>query len=91
MSDDKLFELPHTGEKVSKSAHEIVDKAFANGEPVFVIRAKDFFAVQVLGFYLECIERQGPNNPEFEEDIVKIQNAMRQWQRDNLGKVRYPD
>lgn len=87
----ELFRLPYTGETVSKGAIEIVTNALAQDEPVFVIRAKDFFAVPTLGYYVEQVERQGPRNAEFLEDIVKIQNAMRAWQSDNWGKVRYPD
>lgn len=88
---DKLFNIPHTGVPTSKSAMDMVAKAMDEDEPVFVLLAKDFFAVQVIAHYLELVEKFAPTNHEFQEEIVNIQTAVRSWQADNIERVRYPD
>jgi hypothetical protein len=91
-ADDRpVFQLPWTGEIVHKSAVDIMTKAFANDEPVFVLRAKDFFAVQVVVHYQQLIETVGPNNLELQEDMAKLVKAFRDWQGSHMGQVRYPD
>lgn len=76
---------------MSKSAEEILHKAALQDEPVFVIRAKDFFAVQVINFYLELIEKFGPSNLSFQESVWEVLNDIREWQSNNMDQVRYPD
>lgn len=83
--------MPNTGVRVSKSAEGIVQRAFENGEPVFVIRAKDIFALPTLSKYLGMVRTQGPTNPAYEADIENIFQAFRTWQEENIGQVRYPD
>jgi hypothetical protein len=85
------YPLPWTGEPVHKFAQQMLDNAFANDEPVFILRAKDFFAPQVVAKYLELIETVGPINMELQEDVTKVMNAMREWQGTHMGQVRYPD
>lgn len=74
-----------------KTAESILAKARANGEPVFVFRAKDFFSVMILAHYAEIIEKYGPDDADFHRDVIDHLNEFKQWQRENVDKVRYPD
>lgn len=91
MIPEEVFTLPNTGVEVSKSAVGIVQSAFDNGEPVFVLRAKDIFSLPVIGEYLNRVRQYGPTNPSYEKDIEHIFQAFRTWQEMHLGQVRYPD
>ena len=92
MSDhERPYVIPHTHEPTSKSAHDIVRKAFERDEPVFVVRAKDFFSVQVVSRYLELLEQFGPTNLDLQEDVVNVLNAFKAWQAAHMSDVRYPD
>lgn len=89
--DPVQYLIPGTELMVSKSAIDIVNKAFENGEPVFVLRAKDFFALGTLKEYLRVVRTQGPTNPSYEQDIDKIVQGFEQWRSNHIGQVRYPD
>lgn len=91
MIPEEIFTLPNTGVQVSKSAEGIVRAAFENGEPVFVLRAKDIFALPAIAGYLSRVRQYGPTNPQYEADIEHIFQAFRTWQEQNIGQVRYPD
>ena len=88
---EEIFTLPNTGVVVSKSAEGIVRKAFENGEPVFVLRAKDIFSLPIISRYLNMVRTRGPTNSDYEKDIENIFQAFRTWQEDHVGQVRYPD
>jgi hypothetical protein len=88
---EEIFTLPNTGVVVSKSAEGIVHSAFENGEPVFVLRAKDIFALPTISKYLGQVRAYGPTNSDFEKDIENIFQAFRSWQESHIGQVRYPD
>lgn len=75
----------------SGKGHRIIKECEKSDEPYFVFRAKDFFSVQVLAHYQKLIEDFGPSNIEFQEVVSKATQAFKDWQRDNMGKVRYPD
>ena len=93
MNDDEqtLFPLPHTGVEVHKSAARMVDEAGFEGEPVFVIRAKDLLSVPVITEYIDMMRRFGSADPVFEEDMRNIRAEFIAWQKDNPERVRYPD
>lgn len=74
-----------------KTAESILAKARAQGEPVFVFRAKDFFSVMILAHYAEIIEKYGPDDAQFHRDVIDHLNDFKEWQRQNVDKVRYPD
>lgn len=76
---------------LNAKAERIVKECEATGEPVFVFRAKDFFAPQVIGHYVDLVERFGPTDFEFQKEIVDRMQEIKDWQRDNMGKVKYPD
>jgi hypothetical protein len=78
-------------EVMIERAKELVEKCSSSGEPCVVFRAKDFFSVQVLGAYIDMIERHGPSDPEFQQRVVEARNAFREWQASNIEKVKYPD
>lgn len=91
MSDENEgYVIPYTHENTSKSAHSVIDKAFANDEPVFVMRAKDVHSVRALSAYLASVQGGG-SSPEFIEDIIRIHRAFRLWQTDHTDQVRFPD
>lgn len=87
---DREYVIPYTHEHTSKSAHRMIDKAFANDEPVFVIRAKDIHSTRALAAYLQSL-RGGGSPPETLEDVERIFRAFRTWQTDHSEQVRYPD
>lgn len=61
------------------------------GEPLFCFRARDFFSVQVISHYADIVEKYGPDDSEFHRRIVDALGEFKDWQRDNVAKVRYPD
>lgn len=88
---DALFPLPSTGEMVSKSARAMVEAALGQDEPVFILRAKDFFSLDTITYYLDQIERYGPENDAYREDLIKIHQAFTHWRNNHISEVRYPD
>jgi hypothetical protein len=86
----KGYPLPHTGEMVTKSARDIVDRALAADEPVFVIRARDVCAMPALAAYLRQVQ-VGTSPPELVDSIEKIFKAFRSWQQENSRLVKFPD
>lgn len=88
LEDD--FIIPHTGESTSKSAHALVDRAIANNEPVFVMRAKDVHSVRALAAYLDSV-RGGGSPPEFVTEIGKLFRAFQEWRKENSHQVKFPD
>lgn len=78
---------------VAKNPHamKMVMDAEKTGEPLFCFRARDFFSVQVISHYAEIVEKYGPDDSEFHRKIVDALGEFKDWQRDNVAKVRYPD
>lgn len=70
---------------------KIVAECEASGEPYFVIRAKDFFAMSALMRYTEEVHRTGPDNPEFSAELTRLGREFATWRAKNTRKVRYPD
>lgn len=55
------------------------DKAVANGEPVFVLRAQDIMAPAVVDYWVaRNMAALGPEHPKIVE-ALKIGDAMRAW------------
>ena len=76
---------------MQEKEQKILTQCHETGEPIFIFRAKDFFSIQVLQFYLHLVEEFGPDNLDFQQSIVEGVNNFRDWQRENMAKVRYPD
>lgn len=75
--------------KAAKIIGDVVSEG--HGEPVFVLRGKDLFAILNITNYQELIEKFSPNDVEIGEQISDVIEAFKNWQRGNMDKVRYPD
>ena len=60
-------------------------------EPFFVFRARDIFSPMVLKMYLKTLEDYGPDDPDFQSNIVEFLGVLKKWQTEHIGDVRYPD
>lgn len=76
---------------VNPHAMKMVWEAEKTGEPLFCFRARDFFSIQVLATYANIVEEYGPDNALFHNNIVDAIGEFKEWQRENMGQVRYPD
>lgn len=73
-----------------KSNLLMLSEAALNGEPCFVIRAKDALSLKALDAYL--VEANNSACPKaFIEDVETIREEFHQWQTENLDKVKNPD
>lgn len=88
MTSDGLFSLdpPHLG-----GQDRVVNECQAAGEPFFVLRASDFFAVLTLSHYIRAVESFGPRDLELHSDLYLELNRLREWQTDNPQKVMFPN
>ena len=72
-------------------AKHILEACAGSGEPVFILRARDFFAIMAINHYLQVVEEFGPTNLDFQREIVDTLSGFKNWQRANSDKVRFPD
>lgn len=72
-------------------AMKMVMEAEQTGEPLFCFRARDIFSIQVLVHYANIVEQYGPDNPTFLHNIVDGIGEFKEWQKDHIAEVRYPD
>jgi hypothetical protein len=70
---------------------KIVADCLIHGEPFFVFRARDIFSTMVLKRYLIMLEEYGPDDPDFQANIVQFLGVLKKWQTENVAAVRYPD
>lgn len=70
---------------------KIVADCLIHGEPFFVFRARDIFSPMVLKMYLKTLEDYGPDDPDFQSNIVEFLGVLKKWQTEHIGDVRYPD
>lgn len=70
---------------------KIVADCLLHGEPFFVFRARDIFSTMVLKQYLTVLEMYGPDDPDFQANIVQFLGVLKKWQTENVRDVRYPD
>lgn len=85
------FSPPEQAASVNPHAARMVADAEVTGEPLFCFRARDFFSVQVISFYSDLVAKYGPSDAEFHRNIVDALNEFKEWQKNNVEKVRYPD
>ena len=83
--------LPNSPSALSEKAQKIIDQCSSSGEPVFILRAKDIFSPMVIKKYIDLVADYGPNDHEFQEEVLDIFEAFRSWQHKNVQQVRYPD
>lgn len=82
---------PDYATAMNPHALKMVTEAEQTGEPLFCLRARDFFSIQVIASYAELVERYGPDNPDFLANIVDALGEFKEWQKSNTAIVRYPD
>jgi hypothetical protein len=58
-------------------------------EPVFVIRAKDAFALRIVDDYIDLVE--GIVTPEMSDGLVKHRDKIDAWRFDNQELIKIPD
>lgn len=76
---------------IGGKAAKIIGEVSLTGEPVFILRAKDIFSVQAVAKYIGLLEEFGPDSTDMVWGANEQLAKMKQWQRDNVEKVRYPD
>lgn len=75
---------------MKKDAIKMIENAWAGGEPVFVIRAKDKFSLPTLKKYIDtCLDNKV--SIEHIKDIQDIYDAFVYWQKNNDDKLKFPD
>ena len=72
-------------------ALRMIREAEHTGEPVFCFRARDFFSIQIIAYYADIVERYGPDDAGFHQNIIDSLGEFKDWQKANIDKVRYPD
>ncbi len=65
---------------------ECFDKAQANGEPTFTLRAKDILAPQIVEEWANLLELHS-GSPKKAEEARMIAVQMREWQAEHGRKV----
>lgn len=62
-------------------------------EPIFIIRAKDRFALPMIRFYAELghLVKHGPENLDWLLDIDAVVAEFIEWQNQHPELVRIPD
>lgn len=75
---------------MAKNPAQIIHECNKNGEPVFVLRAKDRASVVALEAYFLMVSEAGCNET-FTEEVRDIANQFHLWQSQNLDKTRIPD
>lgn len=80
-----------------EQAVELVDHCYTEGEPVFIIRAKDYISYKAVQKYAETLKNAaGPDNhgsPAYDlaEAADTVAAEMLKWQAHNQDKVKLPD
>lgn len=82
--------VPMFGSVTGKAA-KIINEVNGTDEPIFVFRAKDIFSIMVVAHYISLLEQYGPEAHDMVISAHEQLEAMKAWQRANVGKVRYPD
>lgn len=65
-----------------------VCECMLDGEPVFLIRAQDKLAVEVISTYLETARQEKARNLGRVRDVLA---KVVMWQSQNANKVKIPD
>jgi hypothetical protein len=87
----QILPNPYSYPMVNPHAHKMVMQAELTGEPLFCFRARDFFSIQVIAFYANIVEQYGPDDADFHRNIVDALGEFKEWQKDHITEVRYPD
>lgn len=88
-----------------EEAVELIEKCYNEGEPIFIMRAKDILAPWIIKKYAESLKdlaigelRQHGDNAIFESDNYKLATEAEklvsnifEWQGLNFEKVKLPD
>jgi hypothetical protein len=74
-----------------KDMRGMLADAERHGEPVFILRAKDILAPRVIENYLDMVILHSTDNIEFTDQIHDVIDAMKQWQKANPLRVKFPD
>ena len=75
--------------KYGKVRTDIVD-AFADDEPVFIIRAKDSSSISALLAYAEKAYNQGAS-ATFIDDVMSSVKRFSKWQDEHRDEIKTPD
>lgn len=90
---DELLKFIRRGalDPTRSKGEAIVEDCLIREEPFFVFRGRDIFSTMVLKHYLKILEDYGPDDPDFQANIVEFINNLKNWQTQNVADVRYPD
>lgn len=76
---------------VTGKAAKILAECASTDEPIFVLRGKDIFSVLGIAGYLDFLEKYSPDDHDLMAELVDQVAEFKQWQKNNMDKVRYPD
>lgn len=74
-----------------KNPFNILEKATARNEPVFVLRAQDLLSMCALSAYVNAAAVNGEISSEQYEELSTIYNQFQDWQDNNSNLVKIPD
>lgn len=74
-----------------KTAKEIIEKARDNNEPIFIVRAKDYYSLVAVQSYDIAIQRDCVLSNDFKDEIHQICEDFVNWRFENKEQVRKPD
>lgn len=76
-----------------KDPNNVLQKALAKNEPVFVLRAQDKLSLSALSAYMHAARllsvEQYPD--ELYHEMEKIHQDFTDWQNDPNNKIKFPD
>lgn len=72
-----------------KDTSEIMEKLH-DGEPVFIIRAQDELAVEVIRHY-EIVASNAGCDPSFLQGCLEARDEIQNWQVEHSDLVKRPD
>lgn len=73
-----------------KDPNNVLQKALAKNEPVFVLRAQDAISLSAIAAYMHSAALVIDSEEQYEE-LESIYKRFREWQSKNQDKVKLPD
>lgn len=76
---------------LSVKDRKIIAEVGDTDEPIFILRAKDILSLFPLKEYERMVEMFGPDEHEMQMRVATRIAEFREWQRNNVSRVKYPD
>lgn len=73
-----------------KDPKQILEKALAKNEPVFVMRAQDILSIVGLSAYIATASTHDMSSQQYEE-LLKLFEEFEEWWENNPENMKLPD